>query len=59
MRINHLLADDFHEISYLIFQKLGEMSQNLSSAALVYWRFKCLNNAGALALILKKACYFM
>ena len=33
---NHLLADDYHEISYLIFfQKLGKMSQNLSSAAVV------------------------
>ena len=28
----HLLADDFNVISYLIF---GEMSQNLSSAAVV------------------------
>ena len=33
---NRLLADDFHEISYLIFvKKLGKMSQNLSSAAVV------------------------
>ena len=32
---NRLLADDSHEISYLIFQKLGKMSQNLSSAAVV------------------------
>ena len=33
---NCLLADDSHEISYLIFfRKLGEMSQNLSSAAVV------------------------
>ena len=33
---NHLLADDSHEISYFIFfQKLGKMSQNLSSAAVV------------------------
>ena len=31
---NHLLADDSHEISYLIFfRKLGKMSQNLTSAA--------------------------
>ena len=30
------LADDSHEISYLIFfRKLGKMSQNLSSAAVV------------------------
>ena len=35
-RENHLLADDSHEISYLIFfRKLGKMSQNLSSAAVV------------------------
>ena len=33
---NLLLADDSHEILYLIFfQKLGKMSQNLSSAAVV------------------------
>ena len=33
---NRLLADDSHEISYLIsFQKLGKMSQNLLSAAVV------------------------
>ena len=33
---NRLLADDSHEISYLIFfRKLGKMSQNLSSAAVV------------------------
>ena len=33
---NHLLADDSHVISYLIFvKKLGMMSQNLSCAAVV------------------------
>ena len=32
---NHLPADDSHEISYLIFSKLGKISQNLSSAAVV------------------------
>ena len=33
---NRLLADDSHEISYLIiFRKMGKMSQNLSSAAVV------------------------
>ena len=33
---NRLLADDSHEISYLIvFRKLGKMSQDLSSAAVV------------------------
>ena len=33
---NRLPADDSHEISYLIFfQELGEMSTNLSSAAVV------------------------
>ena len=32
----HLLADDSHEILYLIFfRKLGKMSQNLLSAAVV------------------------
>ena len=32
---NHLLADDSHEIPYLIFLKLGKISQKLSSAAVV------------------------
>ena len=33
---NRLLADDSYEIPYLIFfQKLGKMSQNLLSAAVV------------------------
>ena len=33
---NRLLADDSHVISYLIFfQKLGKLSQNLSSAEVV------------------------
>ena len=33
---NRLLADDSHEISYLIFyRKVGKMSQNLSCAAVV------------------------
>ena len=32
---NRLLADNSHEISYLIFSKLGKMSQNLSSVAVV------------------------
>ena len=33
---NRLLADDSHEISYLIFSKIGKkISQNLSSAAFV------------------------
>ena len=33
---NRLLADDSHEISYLIiFEKLGKMSAYLSSAAVV------------------------
>ena len=34
---NRLLADDSHEISYLIFfEKLRKMSQKLSSAAVVF-----------------------
>ena len=32
---NRLLVDDSHEISYLVFKKLGNMSQILSSAAVV------------------------
>ena len=33
---NRLLADDSHEISYLIFfEKFGKIPQNLSSAAVV------------------------
>ena len=34
--VNCLLADDSHEISFLIsFEKLGKMLQNLSSSAVV------------------------
>ena len=32
---NHLLADNSHVISYLIFVELRKMSQNLSSAEVV------------------------
>ena len=32
---NRLLADDSHVISYLIFVEIGNLSQNLSSAAVV------------------------
>ena len=32
---NRLLADDSRLISYLILSKIGKMSQNLSSAAVV------------------------
>ena len=32
---NRLLADDSHEISYLIFSKFGKMLQNLPSDAVV------------------------
>ena len=42
---NRLLADDSHEVSYLIFfKKLGKISQNLSSAAVVigaYHQYLC------------------
>ena len=44
---NRLLADDSHVISYLIFcRKLGKMSQNLSSAAVVIGalRVKSISN---------------
>ena len=38
---NCLLADNSHEISYLfLFQKLGKMSENLSSAAVVIGALK-------------------
>ena len=47
---NHLLADDSHEISYLIFfRKLGKMSQNLSSAAVVIGALR-VNKRGTLDL---------
>ena len=32
---NRVPADDSHEISNLIFSKIGKMSQNFSSAAVV------------------------
>ena len=44
---NRLLSDDSHEISYIIFfQKLGKLSQNLVSAAVVIGalRVNSLNN---------------
>ena len=45
---NRLLADDFHEISYLIFfRKLGKMSKNLLSAAV---------RIGALRVNFSKTC---
>ena len=37
---NRLLADDSHEISYLIFSKITKMSQKLSSAAVVIGAFR-------------------
>ena len=46
---NRLLADNSHEISYLIFfRKLGKMSQNLSSATVVIGalRVKCTKKLG-------------
>ena len=40
---NGLLADDSHEISYLIFfHKSGMMSQNLSSAAVMIGSLRVL-----------------
>ena len=41
---NRLLTEDSHEISYLIFfEKLGKMSQKLSSAAFVIGALKVNN----------------
>ena len=54
---NRLLADDSHEISYLIvFFKLGKMSQNLSSAAVVIGalRVNILTLVNCLLFFLKK-----
>ena len=43
---NRLLADDSHEISYLIyFQKLGKMSQNLSSASVVIGSLRVITHS--------------
>ena len=47
-----MLADDSHEISYLIFfQKLRKMSQNMSSAAVVIGalRVKFQNSSNSLS----------
>ena len=42
---NCLLADDSHVISYLIFcRKLGKLSQNLSSAAVVIGALRVKTN---------------
>ena len=37
---NRLLADDSHEIAYLIFGKIRKMSQKLSSAAVVMYALR-------------------
>ena len=37
---NRLPADHSHEITYLFFSKLGKLSQNLSSAAVVIGAFR-------------------
>ena len=39
-RENCLLADNSHDISYLISSELGKMLQNLSSAAVVIGAFR-------------------
>ena len=45
---NRLLADDSHEISYLIFfSKIGNMSQNLSSAAVVIGDLRVIASASS------------
>ena len=53
---NRLLADDSHEISYLFFHKLGKMSQNLSSAAVVIGALR-VNLLSAYWVIF--ACFFV
>ena len=45
---NRLLADDSHEISYLIFfRKFGKMLQNLRSAAVVIGALRVSNSLHA------------
>ena len=46
--VNRLLAYDSHEISYLFFHKLGKMSQNLSSAAVVIGALRVKKNKNKL-----------
>ena len=58
---NRLLADDYHEILYLIFfQKLGKMLQNLSSAAVVISNLRVLIQFTPLdlGLLITKVCLF-
>ena len=45
---NRLLADDFHEISYLIFSKIGQDFAKFVSAAVVI---------GALRVNLRQTCH--
>ena len=40
---NRLLADDSHDISFLLFRKLEKMSQNVSSAAFVIGALRVKN----------------
>ena len=42
---NCLLADNSHEIAYFFSQKLGKMSENLSSAAVVIGALRVKNVA--------------
>ena len=54
---NCLLADNSHEISYLIFSKTRKMSQNLSSAAVMIGALK-LHSVTFDLLILEKRVFF-
>ena len=57
---NRLLADDSHEISYIIFfQKLGKRSQNLSSAAVVIGALRVKRLTLAYNYYCKSITYFL
>ena len=52
------MADDSHKISYLIFfRKLGKMSQNLSSAALVIGALRVNNGRIQNKILIQKYIY--
>ena len=55
---NSLLANDSHEITYLIFSKLGKIPQNLSSAADVIGALRVNHRASVSLRLLFRYIYY-
>ena len=56
---NRLLAEDSHEISYLFFRKLGKLSHNLPSAAVVIGALKVKAHLKKIHGYVYCKCYFV